>query len=223
MKNIFVVLIVGLNFSMMAQTKAKIIYVGDPMCSWCYGIAPEFSKLMKEYNQDLDFELVPGGLRPYNEQVMTELKDFLTGHWNEVHERSGQEFNYKILDNTTITYDTEPPSRAAIVVRQLSPKNEIDFFKKSQVLFYKENKNMHLAESYYALLDEYRIDKEEFTTLYNSEEIKRKIKDDFYRASSLGVNSFPTILLEYDGKITPIARGYSTGEKMIEKVEGLMH
>ena len=208
---------------MMAQSDAKIIYVGDPMCSWCYGIAPEFSKLMEEYDQQLEFELVLGGLRPYNKQVMTELKDFLTGHWDEVHERSGQEFTYKILDSTSITYDTEPPSRAAIVVRQLSPENEIAFFKKSQVLFYKENKNMHLAESYYSLLDEYGINRDEFTNLFDSDEMKRKIKDDFYRASSLGVNSFPTILLEYNGKLTPIAKGYSTAEKMIERVESILH
>lgn len=23
----------------------EVIYVGDPMCSWCYGIAPELDKL----------------------------------------------------------------------------------------------------------------------------------------------------------------------------------
>lgn len=206
----------------MAQSDAKIIYVGDPMCSWCYGIAPEFSKLMEEYDGKLDFELVLGGLRPYNKQVMTELKDFLKGHWHEVHERSGQEFSYGILDDASITYDTEPPSRAAVVVRQLSPANEIAFFKKSQVLFYKENKNMHLAESYHSLLSEYGIDKEEFTSLFNSDEMKEKIRQDFSRAAELGVNSFPTILLEHDGKIYPIARGYSTSEKMTDRVENLL-
>ena len=207
----------------MAQSDAKIIYVGDPMCSWCYGIAPEFAELMKEYDGKLDFELVLGGLRPYNKQVMTELKDFLTGHWREVHERSGQEFTYDILNSTTISYDTEPPSRAAVVVRELSPKNEIAFFKKSQVLFYKENKNMHLAESYYSLLDEFGIDKEAFTRSFNSVEMKEKIKQDFARAANLGVNSFPTILLEYQGKTYPIAKGYSTAEKMIARVENLLH
>ena len=207
----------------MAQTVDKIIYVGDPMCSWCYGIAPEFADLMEEFDGKLEFELVLGGLRPYNQETMVDLKSFLTTHWEEVHHRSGQEFNYGILDDASITYDTEPPSRAAIVVRELSPEQEIAFFKKSQVLFYKENKNMHLAESYYSLLDELGIDKEAFTSLFNSPEMKTKIKDDFLRASRLGVSSFPTILIEYQGKITPIARGYSTADKMIDRVEKIMN
>ena len=206
----------------MAQSDAKIIYVGDPMCSWCYGIAPEFSDLMKELEGKVEFELVLGGLRPYNEQKMIELKDFLTGHWREVHEKSGQEFNYGILDDTNISYDTEPPSRAAVVVRQMSPNQEIAFFKKSQSLFYQENKNMHLAESYYSLLDELNLDKEEFTSLFNSSEMKTKIKEDFARAASLGVNSFPTILIVYNGKIQAIARGYSTADKMIDRVEQII-
>lgn len=207
----------------MAQKEAKIIYVGDPMCSWCYGIAPEFSKLEDAYKGKFEFELVMGGLRPYNEQKMIELKDFLTTHWHEVHERSGQEFNYGILDSNQISYDTEPPSRATIVVRQLNPENEISFFKEVQKLFYKENKNMHLTESYYPLLDQFGIDQNEFKKLFESKEFKEKIKLDFTRATELGVNSFPTILIEYQGNVSAIARGYSTSEKMIRRVEEIMN
>lgn len=222
MKRIFILLFVLLNTAMMAQTETKIIYVGDPMCSWCYGIAPEYTKLLEKYEGSLDFELVMGGLRPYNTQVMPELRDFLKEHWHEVHERSGQAFNYGILDDASITYDTEPPSRATVVVRELSPAKEIEFFKKAQVLFYKENKNMHLAESYYKLLDELGIDKEAFTSMFNSEEMKLKIKEDFMRAGELGVNSFPTILVEHEGKFYAIAKGYSTADKMIDRVEKII-
>lgn len=222
MKKIFIFLFVLLNTAMMAQSNTKIIYVGDPMCSWCYGIAPEYSRLIDRFDGDLEFELVMGGLRPYNTQTMPELKDFLTEHWHEVNERSGQEFSYGILDDASITYDTEPPSRATVVVRQLSPEKEIEFFKKAQTLFYKENKNMHLAESYYELLDDMNIDKESFTTAFNSDEMKRKIKDDFSRASALNVNSFPTIILEHEGKYHAIARGYSTADKMIKRIENIV-
>ena len=206
----------------MAQSDVKIIYVGDPMCSWCYGIAPEYTKLLDEFEGKASFELVMGGLRPYNQQKMPELKSFLTEHWHEVYERSGQEFNYDILDNANLNYDTEPPSRATVVVRGINPKQEIAFFKKSQVLFYLDNKNMELAESYYELLDELGIDKTQFTELFNSDEMKQAIKADFARAGELGVNSFPTILLEYEGKYQVIARGYSTADKMIKRIEDMI-
>ncbi|MFQ5523922.1 MAG: DsbA family protein, partial [Acidimicrobiia bacterium] len=38
----------------------KLIYVGDPMCSWCWGFAPEIEDLADEY----PVEVVVGGLRP---------------------------------------------------------------------------------------------------------------------------------------------------------------
>jgi len=204
----------------MAQS--KIIYVGDPMCSWCYGIAPEYSKLIERFEGEVDFELVMGGLRPYNTQTMPELKDFLTEHWQEVNHRSGQEFSYGILDDGNITYDTEPPSRATVVVRHLNATKEIQFFKKSQVLFYKENKNMHLASSYYDLLDEMGIDKDRFTELFESDEMKKKVKEDFMRASALNANSFPTIIFQKGDQYYSIAKGYSTSEKMIKRVESIL-
>ena len=207
---------------MIGQTDAKIIYVGDPMCSWCYGVAPEYTKLLDEFEGQVSFELVMGGLRPYNQQKMPELKSFLTEHWHEVYERSGQEFNYDILDDATLNYDTEPPSRATVVVRAINPQKEISFFKMTQVLFYLENKNMGLAESYYELCDQLEIDKKQFTEMFNSEEMKQAIKADFARAGELGVNSFPTILLEHNGKYHAIARGYSTADKMIKRVEDII-
>lgn len=222
MKKILILIFVLINTGLMAQNTAKIIYVGDPMCSWCYGIAPEYTKLLERFDGELEFELVMGGLRPYNTQTMPELKDFLKEHWHEVNERSGQEFSYGILDDANITYDTEPPSRATVVVRHLDPSKEIEFFKKSQTLFYKENKNMHLTESYFDLLDELGIDKEAFANLFNSDEMKLKIKEDFMRANALNANSFPTVILEHNGQYYPVAKGYSTSEKMIARVEKIL-
>ena len=43
----------------------EIIYVGDPMCSWCYGIAPELKKLKSHYDtKNIPFKIIVNGLRP---------------------------------------------------------------------------------------------------------------------------------------------------------------
>lgn len=200
----------------------KLIYVGDPMCSWCYGIAPELVALKKDFDEELDFELVLGGLRPYNTQTMLDLKDFLTHHWEDVHKRSGQEFNYTILDDTSLLYDTEPPSRANMIVRELMPHKSFEFFHASQSAFYLENKNMGLAESYYDILTEIGVDAKTFTDAFNSAEAKNRIKDDFKRAEELGVRSFPTILLELNGEYHAISQGYATKENMEKKIRKIL-
>lgn len=40
----------------------KLIYVGDPMCSWCYGFGKELSALVAHV-PDLNLEIVVGGSR----------------------------------------------------------------------------------------------------------------------------------------------------------------
>jgi putative protein-disulfide isomerase len=208
--------------SAMAQPKPKLIYIGDPMCSWCYGISEELSRVKAHFEEKVDFEMVMGGLRPYNTQTMVELKGFLTDHWSEVNQTSGQKFNYQILNEKTITYDTEPPSRATLVVRTLKPKKEFEFFKAIQKTFYLENKNMHLAESYQEVLKEMKIEVDEFGKLFNSSEMKNRIKNDFNRAQDLKVYSFPTLLLQTGQSVEVIVNGFSTKEEMIRRIEKLL-
>lgn len=210
--------IIFLASSVMSQEKPKLIYFGDPMCSWCYGFAPELEKVVEAFSEKVDLELVMGGLRPYNTQTMVELKGFLTEHWQEVNHRSGQVFKYDILDDKQITYDTEPPSRAVLVVRSISPKQEMEFFKEVQKLFYEENKNLHLEESYFPVLQALNIDKSVFKENFNSENFKQKIKEDFAKSGDFGVRGFPTVMLKKGADLFLISNGYALAEDLIKKI-----
>ena len=43
----------------------QLVYVADPLCSWCYGFGPELTRLLERIPQ-AKVDLVMGGLRPYN-------------------------------------------------------------------------------------------------------------------------------------------------------------
>lgn len=208
-----------LQILFMSQPKPTLIYVGDPMCSWCYGIAPELNKVKDHYGDQIDLELVMGGLRPYNTQKMTELKDFLTHHWEDVNKASGQEFKYDILSSDEISYDTEPPSRAAVVVRKMNPEKEYLFFKASQTAFYLHNKNMHLAESYHSILKELELNTEEFDALFHSDEMKELVRRDFERAGEMGVRGFPTLIIKQGDKLDLICNGYLSSKDIIQRID----
>lgn len=200
----------------------KIIYVGDPMCSWCYGISDELAELEKAYEGRLKMEVILGGLRPFNSETMLDLKDFLTHHWEDVAKMSGQSFSYGILDSDNITYDTEPPCRATVVVRNMTEKSTLSFFQRIQKDFYQGNKNMHLVESYEDAVKAEGLDFLIFKSKFNSQEMKKAVLMDFQRSQELGVSSFPTVLLQVDGKIIPIAQGYATYEKMKQRIDRLL-
>jgi len=216
------ILVLLITFAMTNENKPTLIYVGDPMCSWCYGIAPELDNVKNHFGDKINYEVVLGGLRPYNKQNMIELKDFLSDHWQHVNEASDQPFNYEILNSNEITYDTEPPCRAVVAVRQIDEVKALTFFKEVQSAFYRDNKNLHLAESYSNALDKVNIDKKEFLELFNSDQLKNDVKKDFQKAGSLGINSFPTILIKSGDNYTIIAKGYTKSEDMISRINGFL-
>lgn len=198
----------------MNKKNLEIIYVGDPMCSWCWGIAGELERLRTAHADKADFTLLLGGLRPGGTDTNKEMASFLEHHWKQVTKLSGQPINYKILENEDFIYDTEPPSRAVRVVRELDSTREFEFFSAVQEAFYVRNLDTNDIETYLGLCDEFNFDRERFTALFQSEKMKAATRNDFAQAASIGIRSFPTVLLRVGEEYHMLARGFSKFEQM---------
>lgn len=222
MKYLLVTITLMMANTMNSQDKPTLIYVGDPMCSWCYGFGHEIEDAITELGEEIQLEVVMGGLRPYNTQTMADLKDFLSDHWKHVYEASGQPFQYGILD-TKLLYDTEPACRAVMIARELQASTVMTYFHNVQTAFYAENKNPHLTGTYADIAESMGIDRITFVNKFESKEYKASIKNDFLRASQLGVRSFPTVLLSVNGETKVVSAGYSKAEKVVEVVKSLMN
>lgn len=201
--------------------KPELVYVGDVMCSWCYGFSPEITAVKERFKDELDFKLLNGGLRPYTKEPMdAEMKKFLRQHWKEVTKASGQPFGYNILaDSSRFVYNTEPAARAVATVRKLKPGSEFEFFKKAQNSFYVKNRNTSDINTYLELLPEFNIDKESFKENFNSEQMKQAVAGEFKQAELLGVTGFPAVLLNKDGQYIMITNGYSKRGDVIRVIE----
>lgn len=206
----------------MSQTDSKLIYVGDPMCSWCYGFSSELSKAIETLDDQVTVELIMGGLRPYNTETMADLHDFLKEHWEHVAEASGEKFSYGILEDASFVYDTEPPSRAVVVVRKLKPEVEIAFFKSIQKAFYLENQDTHDVNTYMKLAEQFGIDPELFKKEFESEQMKNLVKYDFEAANKMGVRGFPSMVLKKGEEYFLISNGYTKAENIISSVNEIL-
>ena len=110
-----------------------IIYIADPMCSWCYGFSKEITHLKEHYEKEFSFELIMGGLRPGGGDPWTdEFKNMLKHHWEKVGEASGLPFGYQLFDREFFNYDTEPACRAVCIMKEMNPEIAFDFFKAVQ-------------------------------------------------------------------------------------------
>lgn len=207
---------------------AGLIYIADPMCSWCYGFGPELGALL-EGLQELPLEIVVGGLRAYNrEPADAEFKATIAGHWKEVAERSGLPFNDGGMARPDFVYDTEPACRAVVTARMLAPQMSLAVFSAIQHAFYAEGQDVTqgsvLASIAAAAMTEAGVPTEaaDFLTTWNSEEAIRTTHGDFELTRRWGISGFPTLVLERDGKLDLVNSGFVAMPKLIELMQALV-
>ena len=220
---LFLASMLSINADNMQKTnETTLIYVGDPMCSWCYGFGPELSKVKAAMPDDVQFQMVMGGLRPNGTQTMSELNDFLRSHWEEIHERTGQPFSYDILDQKDFVYDTEPACRAVVTAGQIAPDKAYAFFEATQSAFYAKNKSTADINTYLGIAKELEIDESAFKSMFNSADATAATNQDFELAGQMGVRSFPTLILKKGEEYFLLAQGYQTSDVLIRGMNQLM-
>jgi putative protein-disulfide isomerase len=71
------------------------------------------------FGDALPIRLMMGGLRPGTTKPLDEVgRRTIREHWEHVHEASGQPFDFRFFERERFVYDTEPASRAVVVVRR---------------------------------------------------------------------------------------------------------
>lgn len=107
----------------------RLIYVGDPMCSWCWGFAPVLEEVRER--SGLAIDTVVGGLRPgpAAQPLSERLAGFLRREWASIGDRTGQEFDPGVIEELgdDWLYDSELPAMAVVEMRRRSGE-VLDFF-----------------------------------------------------------------------------------------------
>jgi putative protein-disulfide isomerase len=192
-----------------------LIYVMDPMCSWCYGFAPVIKQLVKEQEGTLQFKLVMGGLRPDTEKPLDEqMKETIKHHWQDVEKVTGQPIDYEFFERENFIYNTEPGCRAVVTVRYLKPEAEFEMMEAVQSAFYAQNQDVTNPEVLAAIALRFGLEEDAFLEKFNSEEMKEKTQQDFIIARHLQANAFPSLYLLNGSSIHLLSRGYRTYDGM---------
>ncbi len=190
----------------------NLIYIGDPMCSWCWGFAPVLDAVREQYADKFDFRIIVGGLRPgpQAEPMDDRLRAFLREEWSKIQKVTGQPFDLAFLDRADFLYDTEPAARAIVAMRHLKPDAEFDFFKRLQRAFYAENTDISDPSRCRNLAEELGVDGAAFAARMASDEIIEATHRDFEEAQAIGVRGFPSLVVEADGAYGLVTYGYRT-------------
>ena len=200
----------------------ELIYVGDPMCSWCWGIANHLRQLKDHYAQ-FKFSILVGGLRPGGGDPWNdEMKAFLKHHWDEVNKRSGQPFGTRLFELAEFNYDTEPACRAVVAARQWMGPYEFEFYEAVTRKFYVENEDPKQEAFYESICQQFAIPYQDFITAFNSDAVKQNTQAEFVVNRNWGVKGYPTILLRVNQELFQVSHGYADFETMQAVVERVL-
>lgn len=199
----------------------EIIYVGDPMCSWCWGISKELVKLREyQYTNGGKFSILVGGLRPGGgDEWDEEFKGFLKHHWEDIEERTGQPFGNKLFELDSFNYDTEQSCRAVVAARPLVREKELEFFEAVQKRFYVDNEDPKQVEFYKSICESFGIDFQEFKKRFEDSIVKKETHAEFVLNRSYGVTGYPSILLKSGDQVMKISSGYMEFDQLKQRVE----
>ena len=198
----------------------EIFYVGDPMCSWCWGISPQINALQRYAAQEhIKFNLIMGGLRPGGGQEWNKpFRDYLKHHWQEVHKKSGQPFDLSLFEKEKFNYDTEPACRAVITVRTIAPEKTLAFYEFVQYYFYALSGDPKQLDFYEIICKKLDIDFKVFSDQFTSNTLKLATQSDFRKSRELGIRGFPSVVYRKKDKLYTIANGYTEFETLKKSI-----
>ena len=192
----------------------NLIYVADPMCSWCYGFGKPLDELLNDPQDSapLQLALVMGGLRPFTTEAITpERAAELAGHWHHVEQASGQPFASSpntAIERPGFVYDTEPASRATVTVRSHWPKLVWRYFKAIQHAFYAQALDITDPAVLADEAEKLGMPRAEFAQAFASQAMRDATLADFEQTQQWGIRGFPALIAEHGDHLHLVSNGY---------------
>ncbi len=194
---------------------ARLIYVMDPMCSWCWGFAPVLASLAAQAEAaDVQLQLVVGGLRQEQAALDPAGRVRILAHWQAVNASTGQLFNFNDGLPEGLVYHTEPACRALVAARQLDASKLWPLLELIQQAFYCEGRDVTRAGVLRELAEAAGLPRGEFAEAFDSPQVQAATQADFNWVQGLGIAGFPTLLAERNGQLALLTNGYQPLEQL---------
>lgn len=212
-----------------------LIYIADPMCSWCYGFGPELNAVLDAL-PEAQLDIVLGGLRAYNTEVMDEgKKATILTHWMHVEEASGLPFSSSGMERPGFIYDTEPACRAVVAARilgrNLPSRSTLEVFHAIQRAFYAQGRDVTdlqlLADIGAAALTAacrgagQPIDSARFLDMLSADATIAQTRQDFSQVQRWGIQGFPALAIEHGAGLHLICSGYAKAAVLMERIDAI--
>ena len=206
---------------MASMSVNKLIYVHDPMCSWCWGYKPTWQKLESALANILPIEYRIGGLAADSDQTMSaDMQLHLQGIWQNISNQLGTEFNFDFWRDCQPRRSTYPSCRAALIARSFN--KEPQMIAAIQQSYYLQAQNPSDEAVLIKLSEIIGLDARLFAQLLHSNELKRRFDDELNYVRSLPIQGFPSLVLIHNNRAYPIAINYTDWRQTLIEIQSYL-
>ena len=198
----------------------RLIYVHDPMCSWCWGFAETWRNLTERLPADLPVVRLLGGLAPDSDEPMPlSIQEMLQQTWQRIEQViPGKRFNFDFWTQCAPRRSTYPACRAVIAAREQG--DEFDQLRTGQIqqAYYQQARNPSDNETLIELAAEIGLDIDRFAESLTAEATQKKLLDELSTVHSMGINGFPSVVVEDYSGLRRIATNYTDASAMLAQI-----
>ncbi len=191
------------------------------MCSWCYGFAPTLDRLLTGLPEQIRVERLLGGLAADSDLPMAmDMREGLQQTWRRIEERiPGTRFNFDFWSRSEPRRSTYPACRAVIAARDQHADHDRAMTAAIQRAYYLEARNPSDRETLIALATEIGLEPLCFAAVLDAPQTQDRLDVEIAHARSIGVDSFPSLVLDNAGSRWRIPIEYTDADAMLELIE----
>lgn len=194
----------------------KILYFWDAYCGWCYGFNKLFTEFYKNHT-DIEIEIVSGGLYILENSNKISEYTFKNEEIVDMYKVEFGEAYNKVAEEGELVLNSVQPAIALNTVKELIPNSKLlDFSYDVQKKFFIEGKSLSEVGTYLELCEKYDLDYSDLALkLTIAFKDTNPIQQDFLKTLNLGIESYPTAVIEKNGEYFDLV-GYATEAEDIE-------
>jgi putative protein-disulfide isomerase len=210
--------------------KPSIIYCYDAYCGWCYGFSPVIKKIVADFKDNLDIEVLSGGMMIGETALPIEKTGpYIASSYKKVEELTGIKFGEDFLwhinnpDKSDWVMNSEKPAIALCILKEYYPERQLEFAGDLQYALHYEGRDLDDDEAYRHLLDKYNIQAEAFYGKLNDEEYKEMAYYEFALMKQLQVDGYPTVFIQTgELKFIMVARGFTSYADIEQRINAVL-
>ncbi|MFD2825332.1 DsbA family protein [Leeuwenhoekiella polynyae] len=208
----------------MNTENLNLIYIWDGYCGWCYGFSTELTKFLDSH-PELPIRVLPGGLFTGEKSLSISNYPHIPGANERIHQLTGAKFGAsynQLLEDGNFILNSEDAGKGFVALKHFAPAKQYEIVYAMMKLFYQDGKSLSNPETFGELAEDFGLNSKQVKAFYHIEEALNETRKLFAEVQEIGVNSYPTLLVQKGEELIKIGGGVARIEKLEENFQNAL-